>query len=253
MITSKANAKIKEVKKLVSSAKERRRSGLFIASGTRLVSEVPDEFIERIYVSQNSSGDVMKVFIDNKKCELVSGDVFAGISDTVSPQGVIAVVRQPGHTMVELLEKHLIVLLDDIRDPGNLGTIMRTAEAAGAGVIMSPGCADIFNPKTVRSTMGSIFRVPFLFAEPEITCGRLKENGFGVYAAALKGGVPYTEPEYKEKTAFVVGNEANGISAPVLAAAGERVFIPMDGEIESLNAAVSAAVLMFHFKNLKKG
>lgn len=249
MITSRSNAKIKEIKKLAASARERREKGLFIIEGSRLVSEAPAELIEQIYVSQDAGEDIKQEFASVRVAELMSGEVFSGISETVSPQGVLALVRQPVHEIGELVKKGFIVILDDIRDPGNLGTIIRTAEAAGAAVLMSPGCADVFNPKVVRSTMGSIFRVPFICAELTGTVMFLKQCGFGIYAAALEGGADYRTVQYKDKAAFIIGNEANGISQPLLSIADTRIFIPMEGEVESLNAAVSAAVLMFACKN----
>ncbi len=190
--------------------------------------------------------------------QIVSDECFRSLSDTVNPQGVLALIRQPYYSedafYEELLKrkakapsggKSQAVILDDIRDPGNLGTIIRTAEAAGACVVMSPGCADVFNPKVVRSTMGSIFRVPFITGDPVSQICRLKECGYTVYAAALEDSVSLDDIAPDPDRVFIIGNEANGISPAVLKAADVKVRIPMQGQIESLNAAVSAAILMY--------
>ena len=143
-------------------------------------------------------------------------------------------------------DAHLLVL-DNIQDPGNLGTIFRTAEAAGVtGVFLSRDCADIYNPKTVRSTMGAIFRQPFVYVEDlPGTISRMKEKGICVFAAHLQGERSYDREDYRKKTAFLVGNEGNGLRREVEEMADVRVRIPMAGRAESLNAAIAAGVLMF--------
>ena len=143
-------------------------------------------------------------------------------------------------------DAHLLVL-DNIQDPGNLGTIFRTAEAAGVtGVFLSRDCADIYNPKTVRSTMGAIYRQPFVYVEDlPGTIARMKEKGICVFAAHLQGERSYDREDYRKKTAFLVGNEGNGLRREVEEMADVRVRIPMAGRAESLNAAIAAGVLMF--------
>lgn len=252
MITSKGNAQIKNIKKLMESAKARKEQGLFVIEGLRLVSEAKPEFTEAVYVSEDFEGPDggslnLDGLFESVSAEKVSADVFRSISDTVSPQGILAVVRQPRLGLDEVISSGagLFVILDDVRDPGNLGTIVRTAEACGAAVIMSPGCADIFNPKVIRATMGSIFRVPFAVSDTASAVKALQAAGVTVCAAALEGSVPYTDVN-SEKVAFIIGNEANGVSREAIEAADLCVRIPMKGRVESLNAAVSAAVLMYH-------
>lgn len=251
MISSKSNAKIKSVKKLISSSKERKAKGLFVIEGARLVKEAPEESVEQLFVSESmeQSGEFdLSLY---KNVELVSDEVFRFLSDTVTPQGVLAVVRQPVWPMAGGIfdQPCRLILLDDIQDPGNLGTILRTAEAAGIDmVIMSEGCADVFNPKVIRSTMGSIFRVPFVCDDLVSVIEVLKTEGVRIYGAALEGGTDYQSIDFPDKTAIVIGNEGNGISGSILNAVNERIFIPMEGKVESLNAAVSAAILMFYLK-----
>ena len=240
MISSKSNAKIKNVKKLLSSAKERRLQGVLVIEGLRLVREAAPEMCEQLFLSESLSKAGEFDTSLYKNVEIVSDEVFRSLSDTVTPQGVLAVVKQPSWTLEQLsFENGCRLLL--------LDTILRTAEAAGVNmVIMSEGCADIFNPKVIRSTMGSIFRLPFVTDDLVSVIEMLKTEGVTVYGAALEGSSDYREVEFSEKTAIVIGNEGNGISGNVLNAVNEKIRIPMKGQIESLNAAVSAAILLYH-------
>ena len=245
MITSKSNPQLKKVRQLIESAKARNEQGLFVIEGMRLVSEAPEELVECIYVSERMEQDAAQIMAKGRY-EIVSDDIFRSLSDTVNPQGVLAVVRKPRFGLDRVLGRSLYVILDDIRDPGNLGTIVRTAEAAGAAVIMSRACVDIFNPKVIRSTMGSIFRVPFAICDKVEVVKTLQSQGVTVCAAVLDGSVPYREAPYTQANAFVIGNEANGVSPEVYTISDVRVRIPMNGKVESLNAAISAAVLLYN-------
>ena len=238
MIESSTNAQIKKIQKLKKSARNRRKEGLFIAEGVRLVEDaLAYRMVEKVYLSEEA--DV----------EYVSSKVFQEISDTESPQGVLAVVQMPGYDRSTIVEKEdaAVICLEDIQDPGNLGTIFRTAEGAGmSAVIMSAGCVDLFNPKVVRATMGAIFRLPFFITEnmtKEVE--QLKQEHFSVYAASLEGARLYTEETYEGKCAVIIGNEANGIKQETQQAATHKIKIPMEGQLESLNAAVSAALFMY--------
>ncbi len=198
-----------------------------------------------------------------KKCdhEIMTDRVFAHVSGTVNSQGIMGVFRMPEYRMEDYIikddplaaadkpesRKSRILLLDRIQDPGNLGTILRTAEAAGFDlIILNSGCVDIYNPKVVRSTMGAIYRMPFVYAgDLSETIGLLKENGYRVSGAYLESSVEYTAAVYPSKTGIVIGNEANGISREVIEACDERIRIPMCGKTESLNAAVAASLIMY--------
>ncbi|MGI6072303.1 MAG: TrmH family RNA methyltransferase [Lachnospiraceae bacterium] len=251
MITSKGNAKIKKIRQLTDSARARAKQGLFVIEGAKLVAEAPFEMIEGVYMShsyvrQREGAGSLCEFMGGDSFEVIADDVFKSLSDTINPQGIMAVVRRPVYTPESLAGLGLYVILDDIRDPGNLGTIIRTAEAAGAGVIMSGTCVDIFNPKVIRSTMGSIFRVPFLIEDTLSAIKRLQALGVTVCAATLNGSTEYDKAAYGRANAIVIGNEVDGVSCEAAAAADLRVRIPMKGKVESLNAAVSAAVLMYN-------
>ena len=145
------------------------------------------------------------------------------------------------------------MILEDIQDPGNLGTIMRTAEGAGAaGVIMSRGCVDIYNPKTIRSTMGSAYRVPFLYVDDlKAAIEKIRSCKIDVYAAHLKGETYYDDINY-HRAAFLIGNEGNGLREETAALADRYIKIPMSGQVESLNAAVSTAILMYEFRRQRR-
>lgn len=246
MITSKNNQQIKRVRQLLESPKARQEDRLFVIEGVRLANEVPAELIEQVFVSESLEKEGFGCIPGDYRMEVISDSVFRSISDTVSPQGILIVCRSPEMDIDRATDGQLCVILDDIRDPGNMGTIIRTAEAAGAGVILSRGCVDIFNPKVIRATMGSIFRVPVAVCDPLEAVSFLQEKGTVVCAAALDGSVPYREAPYGQRNAFVIGNEANGVSKAVQEAADLRVRIPMKGRVESLNAAVSAAVLLYN-------
>ena len=257
MITSKSNQKVKRVRRLLDSSKERKERKLFVVEGKRLVKEAPAEWVEELYVSESFYTFGKTDLSPYKTVEVLKDDVFKSLSDTVHPQGILAVVKQPEYLLKGLREGDTnetctILLLDDIQDPGNLGTMFRTAEAAGvSGIIMSNGCADIFNPKAIRSTMGSIYRGPFIVDELVPAIENLKMDGFCVYGAALEEAVSFREVEYPLHRAIVIGNEGKGISTSVLNSVSERIKIPMKGKVESLNAAVSCAVLLFYLEGIQ--
>lgn len=270
MITSLANGKIKRLITLQDKSRTRNKEGLFLAEGIKMFEEAPFEHLKEVYVNETlwreleeerhrvlreKLHDCMKRTIP---VEQVSEEVFKKASDTRTPQGILFVMEQFSYTMEEFLGKikekqaaggraPLFLLLEDIQDPGNLGTIIRTCEGAGAdGVIMSKGTVDIYNPKTIRSTMGSLYRVPFLYTqELEKVIKLLQENGIKVYAAHLKGEKFFDEISYEGGGAFLIGNEGNGLRKETADLADSYLKIPMEGALESLNAAVAAALLLY--------
>ena len=265
MITSLNNAKIKHLKELEQKARTRNKENLFVAEGFKMFMEAPDNLIKEVYVEEGTFSEIndkapSSHFIDigskidalTKKgvfTEIVSTDVFKKASDTESPQGIIFVMEKLKYELDDVCGKNLLVL-EDIQDPGNLGTMIRTAEGAGAsGVIMSKNTVDIYNPKVVRATMGSLYRVPFLYTDDLLeTIDEIREKGYKTYAAHLKGKVFYDEIDYG-LSAFLIGNEGNGLSDETAAKADEYIKIPMEGKLESLNAAISAAILMYNARN----
>ena len=174
--------------------------------------------------------------------------MFDAMAETVTPQGVLAVVRMPEYSLEEMItQAGTLVLLENLRDPGNLGTIIRTAEAAGvSGIILSKESVDVYNPKVIRSTMGAVYRVPFLYVEDfKELLTELQRKQVRLLAAHLKGDKNFDKADYSGKIGILIGNEANGLSEEVSELADEKVLIPMAGAVESLNAAVAAALLMY--------
>lgn len=259
MITSTSNEKIKHVAALQQKAGLRREESLFVIEGGRLFWEAPVSLVREVYVSErflkNADGK-MKVRLGETGYEIVSEQAFAKMSDTKAPQGILAVLAQQKYEKESLLgTSPLLLLLENIQDPGNLGTILRTAEGAGVtGVVMSRDCADIYQPKVVRSTMGSLFRVPFYQTEDLLQEIRfLQGRNVKVYAAYLEGSKAYDEADYRGGSAFLIGNEGNGLTEEAALAADERVRIPMAGKLESLNAGVSAALLVYEAARQRRG
>ncbi|MCM1543627.1 MAG: RNA methyltransferase [Blautia sp.] len=254
MITSFSNPRVRQIVQWQNKARERRSAGIFLTEGFKLFEEAPRESILQVYLSEDALERAAGRPETGRKLndvgyETVTGDVFKKMSDTQTPQGILCVVRRPEYSMEQLLraEMPLLMALEDIQDPGNLGTIVRTGEAAGiTGVIMSAGTVDIFNPKTIRATMGSVFRVPFLYVDslPQ-TIGILRQRGIHTYAAHLEGKAYYDELSFREPTAFLVGNEANGLNDDTAACAEQYLRIPMEGKTESLNAAIAASLLLY--------
>ena len=231
----------------------RKRDGIFVVEGIRMVSEVPEDRVERAVMTEsfrNAHRDLAER-LEQAAGRLIVADEeeFRRISDTKTPQGVLLAVRMRTRTEDELLSdpEGIYLFLERIQDPGNLGTMLRTAEAAGsAGILMSADTCDMYNPKTVRATMGSVFRVPFAVSEDlGKAVGKLKAKGGRVYAAHLRGSVAYTVPDYTGLSAFLIGNEAEGLSEELAEKADQRIRIPMRGSVESLNASLAAAVLLY--------
>ena len=253
MISSISNQQVKEITKLQKQPKYRKASSLFIAEGFKMLKEAAENgCLVKTYISEfvlEKKHESLEWLCKEFPYETVSDQVFRQLSGTLTTQGILGIVKQPSYSITDILDdkKHIWLLLDDIRDPGNLGTIMRTAEGAGmSAVIMGKGTADLFNPKTVRSTMGAIFRMPFVYVD-DITeiIKQIKDNGYSVYGTAMKGSITYDMADYTKGAGIVIGNEANGIQDSVLECITGSINIPMDGKLESLNAAVAAAVVMY--------
>ena len=170
----------------------------------------------------------------------------------------MAVVKRKEYTLEKILEKrdtpHSLLILDSLQDPGNLGTLVRAGEGAGiTGIIMNETTVDIYNPKVIRSTMGSIFRVPFIYVKDlKEVIQKLYSKNINIYASSLEGAIEYDAPDYKKDIAFIIGNEAAGISKEVLDIVKDKVKIPMLGEVESLNAAVAGSILMYEAARQKR-
>lgn len=261
MITSTGNQKVKEIIQLQKKSKARNQAGVFLVEGLRMIQEVPRERLKKLYVSEGFYKKHQRELqqeglLEQRVLETVSDHVFSVMSDTKTPQGVLGVIRRQEYLPEMLLESEnpFLMVLDNLQDPGNLGTIFRTAEAAGVtGIIMSKDCVDIYNPKTIRSTMGAIYRMPFLIAEDlSEMIGKIQQRQIRVYAAHLEGKNTYDQENYRTGCAFLIGNEGNGLRREIAECADCWIRIPMAGQVESLNAAIAASVLMFEVSRQRR-
>ncbi len=252
IITSNQNLLIKEIKGL-ELRKNREEKGLFIAEGLRFVEESVKEkaLIDKIVVSNTfleGKSAMDRIRNMGLPCYVVSDKIFKEISDTQTPQGILAVIKKKDALIGDIIKSsNKIVMLESLQDPGNMGTIIRTADAAGmTGIILSKGCVDVYNRKVLRSTMGSIFHLPIHRTDDFIgTIKELKAKGIKVYASHLEGSINYYDIDECQNTAVIIGNEANGISDEAAMAADCLIKIPMPGKAESLNASVAAGILMY--------
>lgn len=266
MITATSNSQVKYVVALQNKSRLRREKKEFVVEGIKMVLEAPQDRIVKVYASESfeksnaltAAGIKVKV-----PYETVSDNVFAQMSDTKTPQGIMAIVSMETHTVEDLIagrtgkeepgKEAFIIVGENIQDPGNLGTIIRTAEGAGVtGVLLSQNCVDLYNPKTIRSTMGSVFRMPVV-CETEFleALDYFKSQNIRLYAACLAGTKDYAHCDYSGSCALLVGNESNGLTEEAINRCDTLVKIPMSGQVESLNAAIAAAVLMYEMRRQK--
>lgn len=256
MITSTNNAQVKQVMLLNKKSRERKKQDVFLVEGLKMFREAPKERLVKTYISESFYQETVQAqpeLVKGIDYEIVKDSVFSQMSDTLTPQGILTIVRQFHYTL-DALEKSaknkkspVYLILEDLQDPGNVGTIFRTAEGAGIdGIIMTKNCVDIYNPKTIRSTMGSIYRVPFICIEDTDEILKwFQAHKISTYAAHLQGKHFYDEEDYTKGTAFFIGNEGNGLSDDLSNKADHWIKIPMEGQLESLNAGVACAILMY--------
>ena len=209
MITSVNNGQVKNIIQLNQKTKARREQGLFVAEGRKMFGEAPRDWISKVYVSEALSGDAELMALGGKN--------------------------------------PLVMILEDLQDPGNAGTILRTGEGAGvSGVLLTKTCVDITNPKVIRSTMGSVYRMPFLYVESVVSLAQeLKDRNIRTFAAHLHGKNSYDQESYTGGTAFLIGNEGKGLTDEAADSADCLIRIPMCGKVESLNAAMASGILMY--------
>ena len=271
LITSVNNQRVKDVANL-KQKKYRTESGTFFAEGLRAVQEAVEyaEVTDLFFTAaeEEKLHDIL-IKAKEKGARLYKADdkVMAKLSDTKTPQGVLAVIRMPEQSLqklrpgawqrktekqcqsagIEIDNNAPVIILDRIQDPGNLGTIIRTADAVGAlGIILLEGCVDAYSPKVVRASMGSLFHLPVVqdvFPEEALTwCYR---HGYEPAATAMQGAANLYKADISKKMAFIFGNEANGVAEELQAAAETRLFIPMAGQAESMNVAMAAGIVLF--------
>ena len=247
MITSSENQQIKNIIRLQKSGKTRREQGVFLVEGIRMFREIPKTLVNKAFLTEQWLPEIPSHWQEGNDYEIVTDSVFRNCSNTLTPQGILAVVRQQEYRREDLLgENPCILVLENLQDPGNLGTIIRTAEGAGiTGIMLSKDTVDVYNSKVVRATMGSVFRMPFRYEE-DLMAGVswLKEQGICCYAAHLNG-TSFYDNDYQKPCCFFIGNEGNGLTDALTELADVKIRIPMAGQVESLNAATAATVLMY--------
>ena len=243
-ISSRKNPLLQQVKKLLSSKKEREKAGLFVADGTKLLAEAVQyyEGLDTVILSDGVEAEVP----DHVRIIRVPEDVMASISPMEAPQGALFLCRLPEKT--DFVAKPGMLLLDGIQDPGNVGTILRTADALEIPVVLLEGCADPYSHKVVRSTMGAVFRTPVIqttWAEARAAC---QAAGIPVAVTALSDRAEDIRTADLRKMAVVIGSEGRGVRPAVLDNADAELIIPMNPRCESLNAAIAAAIVMWQMK-----
>ena len=226
---------------------------MYLAEGLRTAEEaVAYKAVETLFYVATDDDRTMRLLEDaamqNIKLVCVNENVMKKIADTETPQGIIAVCKMRQPKLENLLASgKMLLVLDRVGDPGNIGTMLRTADAAGiGGLVLLKGCADIYAPKTVRSSMGSLFHIPVLsgVSEQELVSAA-KKAGYDLLVTCLDGADNLYKADLSGRIAFVMGNEAGGVSETLLEKADKRVYIPMAGRAESLNVAMAAGIVMF--------
>ena len=241
-LTSLKNPKVMAWRSL-KERKGRRETGCFLVEGRKMVEEaLASAFsVETLLVSESHAADFS--LPEDVPAYLLPDHVFAALCNTKTPQGISAVVRM----RTAPVTGSCLLALDDVQDPGNVGTILRTADAAGFdGVLLSDKCADIFSPKVLRATMGSIFRMPVEITDQlPLALHQLKEEGWSILSSQLDGTPFFRREPVGDRFCLIIGNEGNGISPSVQAEATHKLRLPMRGGAESLNAAIAAGIMMY--------
>jgi len=258
IITSKDNEVIKNIRKL-KEKKYRDSANEYIVEGLKLIEEAIEENvnIKKIVVCEEclKDSEIEQKFlykIAKYDCIYVSDKVFSLLTDVVNPQGMLAVIAKEGTEDKINYSDDVIVVLDGIQDPGNLGTILRTVDSVGLSqIILSKSSVDAYNPKVVRSTMGAIFRVKIIESENLVeTLKNLKKHKFKVAATSLEGSESIYNTDYNKKV-IIIGNESKGVSREILEIADSRIKIPMLGKTESLNASIATGVILYEYVRRK--
>jgi TrmH family RNA methyltransferase len=250
--------KVQRLRRLLSRGSAREAERAFVVEGVKVLSEALDAGagVESVYLAAGAHDPVAdRAFEHGARVFELAPGVIERVADTVTPQPVMAVVRFVDRPLADLRGGGLLVVLVDVRDPGNAGTVLRSAEAAGAhGVVCCEGSVDVYNPKTVRASAGSLFHVPVVAGGDPVEVLR-EMAGWGVQrlATAAGGGLDYSDVDLTGRVAFVLGNEATGLPTEIDGLVDERVTIPMAGRTESLNVGMAAAVLCFEAARQRRG
>ena len=255
IISSVSNPKITELIKIRDYKKYRDEKQLFFLEGERLINDTKKELLVSLFINENYNKDLTRY--DDITKYIVTDNVFNKIKDTINSQGIIALAKKQLNIDYEkCFENNVdnIVLLDDVQDPGNLGTIFRTCEASGIkDILMTSDCCDCYMPKVLRASMSSIFRLNLYIIDDILNMiNRAKKHKYSLISTAPKSNNKYYNYDFtKQKNIIVFGNEANGIRKEILSLCDDSINIPMDGSIESLNVSISCALILYEIKKQK--
>ena len=243
-ISSRKNPLLQQVKKLLSSRAERRKTGLFVADGTKLLEEAVKYWpgLQTVILTDGVEIQVP----DHVRVVRVPEDVMASISPMEAPQGALFLGKLPEQQ--EFVPKKGMLILDGVQDPGNIGTILRTADAMDVPVVLLEGCADPWSWKVIRSTMGAAFRTPVIQATWEEVLGKCRKAGIPIGVTALSDRAVDIRSARLSDMALVIGSEGRGVRKEVLENADHELIIPMNPHCESLNAAIAAAIVMWEIR-----
>ena len=244
-ITSRANPLMSRVRKLRDDRKTRRKEGLYLCDGVKMLEEAVrwNAPVEVVILSEDIADTPVP---DGVRTVVVPGELMRSISPMEAPQGALFLVRTPELTPPEVLTGSHYLILDGLQDPGNVGTILSTADAFGCdGLLLTNHCADPFNPKTVRSTMGAVFRTPVWEISADALPGLLTRSNLKLAATALRDDTVSLPDAMLDRTAVIIGSEGSGVSPALLAQCESTIRIPMEPTCESLNAAAAAAVVLW--------
>lgn len=248
-IESAQNAYVKHWKKLVTNRKEREKTGEFIVEGFHLVEEALKNKEQVIQIIVREGVEIPREWsLNDVKIVEVTNSIAKDIAETETSQGIFAHCKQTMISETEQASWKKLLLIDAVQDPGNIGTMIRTADAAGIdAVVLGKGCADIYNSKTLRSAQGSHFHIPVIRGNLMDWVEKLKERNIPLYGTALENAVDYRELHKSGSFALIVGNEGSGVQKELLEQTTQNVMIPILGQAESLNVAVATGILLYHF------
>lgn len=258
LIKSKDNQKIKLVRSL-ENKKTRDLQGLYVIESVKLVEEAIKENIsfEFVFMSESlanklDTSKLIKTFNENKiEYHIIENNLFKEVSNTVNSQGIIGIAKKPKNDIEAIIKNYnFMVFCDKLQDPGNLGTIIRTADAFGpCAVVLSPGCVDAYNDKTVRACAGAIFRVPIVEIENSLSfIKNLKEQEFSIISTVVDSDKSFDDINNPKRICLIIGNEGNGVSKEIKEASDECITIKMTGQTESLNASIAAAISIYEIR-----
>lgn len=254
MITSRDNETVKLAVKLMTSAKDRKKNRCFVAEGVRLCRDAAEsgakikQFLYTAAAAEKYRKDFEKLISVSVSSAELSGGIFDRISDTSTPQGFLCIISMDEEKdRFDVVKGRKYAALENVQDPSNMGTILRTAEAFGAdGVLLSSGCCDVYSPKVVRGSMGAVFRLPVMtVSDFSDAIGKYTDSGINTYASTPREAVGIEDVSFADGGIMLIGNEGNGLDEETISRCSQRVMIRMKGRAESLNASAAAAVLLY--------